>query len=185
MIKINLLPIRDAKRAVRTVDTEATKDILLKLVLPIGITFLLLIAVFAYMEITKSGINKDIEKNKMTLTQLQKKIEEVNKFEQMNRDIEKKNKIIEELRKMQYVPIMLLNTVAKKLPDGVWLTKLTYENKEITIEGMAYSNLNIVAFVDNLKSVNDFQEVNLVESQQTEYEKVSIYRFLIKFNLRG
>lgn len=185
MIKINLLPKREVKRAAIPTEIGLSKDILLKLGLPVSIAIFLVIAVFAYMEITKSSLKNDIEQNKKNLAQLQQKIEEVKKIEQMNKEIEIKTKIIEDLKKMQSTPVMLLNTVSKKLPEGVWLVGLSYENRAVSIEGMAFSNLNIVAFVDNLKSVIDFQNVNLVESQQTEFDKVPVYKFVIKFDVRG
>ncbi len=185
MIKINLLPKTEVKRAAIPTDMGISKDILLKLGLPVGIAILLVIAVFAYMEITKSSLKKDIENRKKTLTQLKQKIEEVKKFEDMNKEIETKTKIIEDLKKMQYTPVMLLNSVSKRLPEGVWLTGLNYDDKSVSLEGMAFSNLNIVAFVDNLKSLTDFQNVNLVESQQTEFEKVPVYKFIIKFDIKG
>lgn len=185
MIKINLLPKKEVKKAAIPTGIGISIDILPKLVIPVGITILLVIAVFAYMEITKSGLKKDMESNKKKLAELQQKIEEVKKMEHMNKEIEVRTKIIEDLKKMQSYPLMLLNTVSKKLSEGVWLTDLTYDNKAVSLEGIAFSNLNIVAFVDNLKSVTDFQNVNLVESQQTEFDNVPVYKFVIKFEVKG
>ncbi|MDI1471122.1 PilN domain-containing protein [Thermodesulfovibrio sp. 1176] len=185
MIKINLLPKREIKRTVRPIAEGVSKDVLLKLALPIGVVVLLVLAVFAYMEITKSSLKKEIEEQKKILAQLQQKIEEVKKFEALNKDIETKTKLIEELKKKQSVPVYLLNTIAKKMPEGIWLTGINFNDNSVDIEGMGFSNLNIVAFVDNLKSVSEFQNVNLTESQQTEYNKVPVYKFLIKFNLKG
>lgn len=185
MIKINLMPKREIKRKAIPADTGLPKEILIKLGLPAGITIVLALAVFVYMEITKSSLKREIEQNKKIFAQLQHKIQEVKKFEDLNREIETKTRLIEDLKKMQYTPVMLLNNVSKRLPEGVWLTGINYDDKSVSLEGMAFSNLNIVAFVDNLKSLNDFQNVNLVESQQTEFEKVPVYKFAIKFDIKG
>lgn len=185
MIKINLLPKKEIKKAAIPAEIGVSKDILLKLGLPILLTILIVLAVFAYMEMTKSNLRKEIDQDKKTLTQLQQTIEEVKKIEQLNKEIETKTKILEDLRKLQGIPVLLLNNIPKKLPEGVWLTGLNYDNRSVSIEGMAFSNLNIVAFVENLKSIADFQNVNLVESQQTEFDKVLVYKFIIKFDIKG
>jgi len=185
MIKINLLPKEERKKKVsKKVELKISKEILKRLVLPIGITIVLLGAIFAYMELTQSSLKKDIEKQKFTLSQLQKKIEEVKKFESLNKDVENKIKIVEDLRKMQATPVTILNNIVKKIPDGVWLAGITYDGA-ITIEGYGFSNLNVVAFVENLKGTPEFQDVSLVESQQTEYDKVPVYKFIVKCNLKG
>lgn len=203
MIKINLLPKREIKKAVIPTDIGISKDILLKLGLPIGITIILVIAVFAYMEITKSDLKTDIENNKKTLAQLQQKIEEVKKYEEMNKDIEVKSKLIEDLRKRQHIPVTILSSIAKNLPDGVWLTEISFgippktqggqqANKEaekamekkIIAKGFGFSNLNIVDFVQLMKKAPEFTDVNLSETQQTTYENIPVYKFILEFKLK-
>lgn len=203
MIKINLLPKREVKKAAIPTDIGLSKDILLKLGLPVGIAILLVIAVFAYMEITKSSLKNDIEQNKKTLAQLQQKIEEVKKFEEMNKDIEIKTKLIENLKNRQHIPVTILSSVAKNLPDGVWLSELSFGvppktqggqqadkeaeksvEKKIIAKGFGFSNLNIVAFVEAMKKSKEFTDVNLAETQQTTYDNVPIYKFILEFKLK-
>ncbi len=203
MIKINLLPKREVKKEAIPTDIGLSKDILLKLGLPVGIAILLVIAAFAYMEITKSSLKNDIEQNKKTLAQLQQKIEEVKKFEEMNKDIEIKTKLIENLKNRQHIPVTILSSVAKNLPDGVWLSELSFgippktqggqqpdkeaektAEKKIIAKGFGFSNLNIVAFVEAMKKAPEFTDVNLAETQQTIYDKVPVYKFILEFKLK-
>ncbi|MDI6713972.1 MAG: PilN domain-containing protein [Thermodesulfovibrio sp.] len=203
MIKINLLPKREIKRAASPIGEGVSKDILLKLALPVGVVVLLVLAVFAYMEITKSSLKKEIEDQKKILAQLQQKIEEVKKFEALNKDIETKTKLIEELKKKQSVPVTILSSIAKTLPEGVWLTEVNYgmpvkkeggqtadkekekmAEKTIVTKGFGFSNLNIVAFVEALKKSPDFSDINLVETQQTIYDNVPVYKFILEFKLK-
>uniref|UniRef100_A0A7C4EQ51 Type IV pilus assembly protein PilN n=1 Tax=Thermodesulfovibrio aggregans TaxID=86166 RepID=A0A7C4EQ51_9BACT len=183
MIKINLIPKREIKKAGKRLEDRVSGEVLRKLIIPAGITVVFLILVFAYCEITKSDLQKEIETQKKTIEGLQKKIAEVKKFEAMNKDMEMKTKLIENLKRMQSAPVNILSIVAKKLPEGVWLTGLSYDDS-ITVEGFGFSNLNVVAFVENLKSAEQLQDVHLVESLHSEYEKQSVYKFIIKFKLR-
>lgn len=185
MIKINLLPkIKIKKKVGKRVEFKVSKEILKKIVLPVVITIILLATVFAYMESTKSSLQQKIEKQRKELSQLQRKIEEIKKFELLNKDFETKTKLIENLKKMQSAPVTILNNIVKKLPDGVWLSGIIYDGT-ITLEGYGFSNLNVVSFVENLKGTPEFQDVALVETHQTEYDKVQVYKFIIKCSLKG
>jgi len=203
MIKINLLPKGEVKRAARPIAEGVSKDILLKLFLPIGVVVLLVLAVFAYMEITKSSLKKEIEDQKKIILQLQQKIDEVKKIEALNKDIETKTKLIEELKRKQSAPVTILSSIAKILPEGVWLTEINYgipikkegggnvekdkekmAEKTIVTKGFGFSNLNIVAFVEALKKSPDFSDINLVETQQTVYDNVPVYKFILEFKLK-
>lgn len=183
MIKINLIQRKETK-AVRRLEGRLPAEVIKKLLIPVGITMVVLIAVLAYCEFTKSDLQMEIERQKNTIEGLQKKIAEVKKFEAINKDIESKTKLIENLKKMQSVPVNILSIVAKKLPDGIWLSGLSYDDT-VTVEGFGFSNLNVVAFVENLKATPELQDVHLVESLHAEYEKQSVYKFIIKFKLRA
>lgn len=183
MIKINLLPKREIKKTGKKFEIKLSGEVIKKLTIPLGLTLIILLAIFAYCELTKSGLEKDIQAQKQILEGLKKKIEEVKKFEAMNKDIETKTKLIESLKKMQSAPVSLLSIVVKKLPDGVWVTGLQFDDT-VTVEGIGFSNLNIVQFVENLKATPELQDVYLVESQQTEIEKQSLYKFTVKFKLK-
>lgn len=183
MIKINLLPKKEIKKPYKKFQISLSEEIIKKFAIPAGITIGIVLAVFAYCEYTKSEYQKDIDTQKKVLSELQGKIAEVKKFEAMNKDIEAKTKLIESLKKMQSAPVSILSTVVKKLPDGLWLTGLQFDGT-VTVEGIGFSNLNVVAFVDNLKATPELQDVYLVESQQTEFEKQIVYKFIIKFKLK-
>lgn len=185
MIKINLLPKAEVKKVGKKVEVRLTGDILKKLLIATAIPALLIIVVLAYFEFTKTNIQKDIEKNRKILAELQKKIDEIKKFEVLNKEFERKTKLIEDLKNKQSAPVTLFSTIAKKVPDGVWLTSMGYNEGTISLEGFGFSNFNVVSFVENLKSSPEFQDVNLTESQKSEYEKAPVYKFIINLKLKG
>lgn len=203
MIKINLLPKRDIKKPAKVVDIGDAKSLLIKLAIPFVASLILIGVVYFYMEKTKSDLTKEIDNNKKTLAQLKQKIEEIKRFEQLNKEIETKTKLIENLRNRQHIPVTILSSIAKNLPDGVWLTELSFglpskstsgqqpdkeaekaSEKKITTKGFGFSNFNIVAFVENLKKAVEFTDVTLLETQQTEYEKIPVYRFTLEFKIK-
>lgn len=196
MIKINLLPKEGIKKKREFVFLSK-----IKFVIPVAVTFLVIAGLIAYIEITKAQLTQDIENQRKVLESLKIKNEEAKKFEVMNKEIETKTKLIEELKKRQNTPVMILGSIAKNLPDGVWLTELTYglskekekpkdkeaeklvENKIVT-KGFGFSTLNIVSFVEALKKSPEFTDVNLIETEQTEYMKVPVYKFVLDLRVK-
>jgi len=78
---------------------------------------------------------------------------------------------------------MMLDEVSKDLPSGVWLQSLTLSGGMVDIEGYAFSNSEVVAYVDNLKNSRKFSDVFLQESKQADVEKIPVYLFKLTFKV--
>jgi type IV pilus assembly protein PilN len=131
-----------------------------------------------------SQLRAEIETNNATIADLTKKINEVKKYEQYNKKIEQKSAIIETLRKRQSVPVKILNDISMTLPNGVWLSALIYKDEGVDLEGYAFTNFNIVNYVENLKKLDNLTDVYLVESRESEIEQKKAYKFKIIFKVR-
>lgn len=55
----------------------------------------------------------------------------------------------------------------------------------MNLEGIAFTNDDIVAYIENLKRSGDMADVYLEESRESEIEKVKVYRFKLKFNVKA
>src|SRR5205809_7218412 len=96
------------------------------------------------------------------LESLKKKVQEVEDYEKKKKLLEDKNRIIEQLRKNQGGPVRLLDYVSQSLdPYKVWLTGLDQMGAQITLDGRALSNDDVVEFVKNLQRTNYFVSVLL------------------------
>ena len=126
----------------------------------------------------------EIAVKQQKLDQLKTKLEEVKNYERNNEEVRAKAEVIEKLKKNQVVPLRLLDEVSEMLPKGVWLTALLDKNGTISIDGYAYSNTELVSYVQNLKSSTYLTEVMLVESRQTEVGTYSIYKFKLQFRMK-
>ncbi|UCE71524.1 MAG: PilN domain-containing protein [Nitrospiraceae bacterium] len=177
MIRINLLP--SAKRKA---------DIIPPVFIYGGIAaVLILILMIVGMFIINSrisGVQNEIAVKQQKLNQLKTKLEEVKNYERNNEEVRAKAEVIEKLKKNQVVPLRLLDEVSEMLPKGVWLTALLDKNGTISIDGYAYSNTELVSYVQNLKSSTYLTEVMLVESRQTEVGTYSIYKFKLQFRMK-
>ncbi len=124
------------------------------------------------------------EANKSVIGTLTKKINEMNEKEKLNKELEQRGTLIEALRKNQSVPVRVLNDVALLIPDGLWLNALFFRDGVVSLEGTAFSNIEIVSFMDNLKRSADLAEVYLEESREGQIEKVKIYQFKAHFRVK-
>jgi type IV pilus assembly protein PilN len=183
MIKINLLPEKKPKE--EDVKASPAKSFL---TLIGGITLAVLLVMggisYYFASYEKSNLLKQSENNKNQITQLQKKIQDVKKFEALNASIQLKTTLIENLRKHQAVPVRILDEVSSVLPEGVWLTSLTYKDNIVKIEGVAYTNLDIVSYVENFKKSAIITEVSLDESKYDEIDKIQVYKFKLNFRVK-
>ena len=84
-----------------------------------------------------------------------------------------------------------LNVISDSLPKGVWLRKITLNDKQVFIEGSTVSQgqseiINVGNFVSNMKKdsqfMNDFEsiEVDYIQSRKTEGLDVSDFTILAK-----
>ena len=132
-----------------------------------------------------SGLQAQSDANKAQLTQLSKKIEELKRYEKLNKELEQRSAVIETLRKNQSIPVRILDEVSGIIPEGVWLNSLVYRDNGVSLDGFAFTNIDIVSYVDNLKRLGSVSDVYLEESRETDVEKVKVYKFRLNFKVRA
>lgn len=179
MIRINLLPSAKKKK----------KPLNLPAPFVYGLIVLLILIVTAlsgavYMNSQISDLNNSIFLKQKRLNELKIVLEKVENYEKDNNEFKRKADIIEQLKRNQIVPLVLLDEVSEVLPKGVWLTKLTDQAMFISIEGYAHSNQDLVGYVQSLKGLKFFQDVMLVESRQDDLEGITVYKFKLTFRIK-
>ena len=178
MIKVNLLPVR-RKRKPKPLPSFVVTMVLATII--VGIVMAYLVFFFNSRLETKK---EKFSANEKKIAELKEKIKAVENFEQANKLFQQKTGIIEQLRKNQSIPVKLLDEVSKLLPNGVWLKTMTAAGENINIDGYAFANSDVVAYVDNLKNSKIFTEIYLQESKSTTVEKVPVYMFKVTFKMK-
>jgi len=170
MIRINLLPSKKKK-------AFALPPTLIYGIAAMFVVITTIIGGTFYLNKQVSSKQDEINTKEQKLKRLQAALEEVKNYEKDNKAYREKTSIIETLKKNQIVPLRLLDEVSEMLPKGVWLTSLKDKSGVVSIEGFAFTNSELVNYVQNLKGSKYFTEVTLVESRQTQIEEFSIYKF--------
>lgn len=181
MIKINLLPTK--KKPPRKV-TELQQQLIL------GGLILALAGggMWAYWNSLSSKID-DLQGTKAAATarvrEQDSMLKEVKSVEGERKQVNDKIAIIEQLKKNQGLLVHLLDEISKALPQGVNLTSLSENSGQIALEGMAFTNNDIVHFVDNLKASPYCTDVFLQETAQSAVEGVDVYKYKLQFTFKG
>ncbi|HXX58439.1 MAG TPA: PilN domain-containing protein [Thermodesulfovibrionales bacterium] len=177
MIRINLLPVKRKKKA-KPLSAFVITSTFVILILLIALAYL-----FFYYDANLQSAKKTVETNKQKIVDLKEKIKEVEDFEKLNKTYDERTKVIEQLRRNQNIPAMMLDEISRDLPAGIWLQSLTISGGNVNIDGFGFTNADVVAYVDNLKKSNKFSDIYLQESKQTEIEKIPLYSFKLTFKV--
>ncbi len=179
MIKVNLLPVKKRKKA---------KPLPSFIIASVGVT-LAVCVLLAYMvyffnsRVTaKQG---QVAENEKTLTKLKDRIKAVDDYEKRNATYKQRKEIIERLGRNKTLPVKVIDQVSALLPPGVWLTSLGLNGNNINLGCMAFTNTDVVNYVNDLKKSPLFTDVFLQESVQNHVSGFSVYSFRLTFKVKG
>jgi type IV pilus assembly protein PilN len=171
MIKINLLPVRAAKKK------ETARQQILIFFFGIGsvavIFFFLYSIVLAQIVTTKNRI----EAGEKELQQLKQKIGEIENIKKLQDEVKKKLDILAQLRKGKTGPVDRLAALSDATPEKVWLTKYSENGTSLSLAGTAYTEDLIAEFIRKLEASKQFFNVELLYSEQTEISGIKVKKF--------
>lgn len=176
MIKINLLP-KDARKRV-----GLTQQIVI-----MAIMILATIFGIAFAWSTLDGMiaqrQEEIARTQQRLQELQKVIEEINKFEAQRQALEQKLAVIAKLEKEQKIPVHMLDELFLTLEDDMWLTSFQQQNQDLLVNGSALSNPVVSDYMRNLEESPYFGNIELVVSQSRQIGTQTVRDFQLKVTL--
>ncbi|MFA6823103.1 MAG: fimbrial protein, partial [Geobacter sp.] len=115
MIRINLLPVRAAKK----------KETAMQQLVLAGASFALVLAIVLIMFFVKlgqiSGTKNDITAANAKIAELKSKIGKLDELKKLKDEVKKKLDVLAELRKKKSGPAQRLATLSDATPDQLWL----------------------------------------------------------------
>lgn len=184
MIRINLLPVKEAQRV-----TDQRQQLSVAL---LGFLLILLVMIIPYMlqGRTSRRLDADIEQLRAQVAKLDEQTQEVRDLDKKRKELEAKLKVIDDLNKKRVGPVRVLEDLSSATPEKLWLVDFTEVNAQATITGMALDNQTIAVFMRQLQASKYFFNVDLVETSQSEVRGVAnnsavsgFKKFIIKAHL--
>ncbi|MDP2810525.1 MAG: PilN domain-containing protein [Rhodocyclaceae bacterium] len=159
MIRINLLPHREAKRKAR----RQQFYVLLGLV-----SVLAGLIWFLGYSVVNGQLAAQNEKNeflKREIASLNKEIDEIKKIQEQTNALLARKRVIEALQANRTETVHLFNELAKQVPEGIYLRTLAQSGPRIAVSGYAQSNARITTLMNNLDDSPLLENSTLVETK--------------------
>jgi type IV pilus assembly protein PilN len=174
MIRINLLPYREREK----------KEDLTRQIVIIVITFVVFLLVIGslqlYLSMSISNLEKNVKLQEEELARLTKIIGDIEGYKLSKAILERKLAIISNLEENRLAPVMMLDELTLVVPvKDVWLDKITEKGSDITMEGVARSNIAVALFMKNLAGANFVKTVDLLSTREKEIAGMKLQQFVI------
>jgi len=178
MIKINLLPVRAAKKketAIQQISIFCFSIVLVAVVL---------MALYGLKLGQISSAKNDISSANIKINELKAKIGKLEELKKFKEQVKKKLDVLAQLRKNKTGPAQRLATLSDITPDKLWLTAYAESSDNIKLAGVAYTEDLIAQFMRNVQSSNDYTGVELIVSEQKEIAGTKLKSFELAFKLK-
>ncbi len=174
MIEINLLPHREARRAA---DLRQTAGVLiLGLVLVLGVIAM----VDRALEKDRTQVSASVRQLEADIARYKPEEEQVQAFKAKRTELEDKIDVIRGLDRARSGPVRILDELSKSTPDRLWLTALSTQGVEITVEGDSLDTGVVADFLRSLNASPYFTDVDLERtSSGAQVEGVKLVHFII------
>jgi len=167
MIRINLLPHREIKRA------QSQRQFFVFAGLSAGLALAIVLGVHGVI----GGLNdRQIGRNRYLeaeIAKLDKEIEEIKRLKEQTQALLARKQVVESLQANRNQAVLLLDQLARQLPDGVYLKSVKQTGEKVSITGYAQSNARVSTLMRNLESSPWLEAPNLVEIKSTETKAVN------------
>ena len=179
MIKVNLLPHRQIKRAERQREFGLMAS-------------LVAIAAAAILFVSWSYIHSKIQAQQARnqrlqdeMVKLDQEIAVIVSLKEQIKNVLERKQIVEGLQSDRNQAVLILDELARQLPEGVFLKSVKQLQDEIELKGVADTNARVATLVHNLAGSPMMQNPNLGEIKAvTNALNIKEYEFVLRVSLK-
>ncbi|MEE8575558.1 MAG: PilN domain-containing protein [Thermodesulfobacteriota bacterium] len=164
MIRINLLPVRAAKKK-ESVRIQLT-------IAGLSVVFIAAASFLFYNSYVNDvkAVENEIENVESELRILKSKVGELTKLRGQKRVLEDKLKVVKQLEAARSGPVDMFTAISKSIPKKAWISKFHSGNGKIKIDGLAAYSDVLAEFMRGLER-NGFGPVELVVAKRAKKVK--------------
>ena len=179
MVRINLLPHRQIRRA------ERQRQFNLMLVATVVAAGLL---AFMIQTVIGSRISAQESRNarlSTAIAQLDKEIVEIKDLKQQISSVLERKEIVEKLQNDRSQAVILLDEIARQLPEGLYLRSIKQQGNQIELDGVADTNARVATLVRNLFSSKWMESPRLIEIKAVTVNNQRQNQFQLSVNMKA
>jgi type IV pilus assembly protein PilN len=179
MAKINLLPWRAERR--KNKQKEFGLMLGMAALAAVGLSVLGLL--FYNARISAQQRNNDYLTNE--ITEIEKKIVEIEGLDKKKADLLSRKKAIECLQGRRSLMVHLFDDLVRTIPDGVKLNSITQDGSKLTVNGSSQSNARVSAYMRNLQVSGWMSQPDLTIIEAKGADKGLPYQFSLITTIRN
>jgi type IV pilus assembly protein PilN len=178
MIRINLLPHREAKRKQK----QAAFIALMALGGLVGVALVLLVGAYNASRIATQNERNLVLKN--ANAELDKKISKIASLKAEIEALKARQQAVEDLQGDRNQPVYLLDELVRQTPDGVYLKSFKQEGQRVLLNGYAQSQERVAELLRNLSGSSPWLErPDLTEVRAATLAQSKTGRKVVEFTL--
>ena len=181
MIKINLLPVKEELKKI------AIRNNIIVFVLSLIVVILVMVIMQNSIINRKNEVNKNISDIDIEIKRLKKITSKIPQTKNKKDELKEKLKVIQNLEKNRLLPVIILETLTKDVPNQLWFTSLVFQGGKIAITGKSLDHTLVAEFIKNLEKEKYFSNVVLkgtTMSTEGHWDIVS-FDLIVDVNLTG
>lgn len=162
MIRINLLPTKEAQRAL------GRRQQMSVALLSVTVALLMMVIPYVLQGRQLGRVDRDIDQLRTEIVKFNEQAREVRDLDKKRIELQAKLKVIDDLKQKRVGPVRTLEDLSVATPEKLWLVDFNDVSGLATITGMALDNQTIATFMRHLQGSKYFYDVDLVETSQSE-----------------
>lgn len=174
MAHINLLPWREERRQ------ERQQQFYIALMAGLIFAAIVLYAVMAYAD---GLIDEQNQRNaflQQEIAKLDKKIKEIKDLEKQRERLLARMQVIQELQESRPKIVKVFDSLARIVPEGVNLEKVTRTGSNLSFDGIAQSNARVSVFMTQIDENEEYGESRLKVIKRTASKNDAIRKFTVE-----
>ncbi len=178
MMRINLLPHRQIKRA------ERQREFGLMALMAAGAACAV---VFMGWQFLGSQKDSQLERNgrlEKAIASLDREIADIKDLKDQISNVLERKQIVENLQTNRSQAVVILDELTRQLPEGLYLKSIKQQGNLITLEGVADTNARVATLVRNLSVSNWMESPNLVEIKSFTLNGIKQNEFTLNVSLK-
>ncbi len=179
MLRINLLPHRQIKRA------ERQREFGLMGLMAAGGACAVIFLGWQFLGAQKES---QLERNgrlEKAITSLDKEIADIKDLKDQINSVLERKQIVENLQSNRSQSVVILDELTRQLPEGLYLKSIKQAGNLITLDGVADTNARVATLVRNLSVSNWLESPNLVEIKSLNVNNIKLNEFTLNVSLKA
>jgi type IV pilus assembly protein PilN len=179
MVRINLLPHRQVKRA------EKQRQFGLMALATVALASTLVFMGWSVINAKKEAQDDRNRRLDEAIVKLDNEIKDIKELKDQINSVLERKQIVENLQTNRSQSVVLMDEIARLLPEGMFIRSIKQQANAIELQGVADTNARIATLVRNLSSSNWMESPNLVEIKANTVNNIKQNEFTLTVILKA